>query len=61
MDSWHMQLLGAVADSEGFSLRKALGDLEPDQLELILYGAGEKKYKFKILKSKHQQAVLYGG
>ncbi|MCA9378844.1 excinuclease ABC subunit UvrA, partial [Candidatus Dojkabacteria bacterium] len=47
MNSWHMQLLGQVADAEGFSLRTKLGELEEKHLQTILYGSGDKKYNFK--------------
>ena len=43
-NSWYRQLLGGVADSEGFSLRTPIGELKPEYLEIILYGSHEKKY-----------------
>ncbi len=45
MDSWHMQLLTRVAEEEGFSLKSAMGELDPKHLQIILYGAGDKVYK----------------
>ncbi|MFQ5493566.1 MAG: excinuclease ABC subunit UvrA, partial [Candidatus Dojkabacteria bacterium] len=46
-DSWHMQLLRAVADSEGFSIREPLGQLSEEHLHTVLYGAGDRKFSFK--------------
>lgn len=48
MNSWHMQLLGQVAEAEGFSLRTPMGELSPEHLQIILYGSGDKKYQIKI-------------
>lgn len=48
MNSWHMQLLTQVAEAEGFSVRKALGELEPKHLDIILNGSGNKTYNVSI-------------
>lgn len=47
MDSWHMQLLQGVAETENFSLRSPLGELSKDILNLILFGSKNKKYLIK--------------
>ncbi|MFQ5493670.1 MAG: excinuclease ABC subunit UvrA, partial [Candidatus Dojkabacteria bacterium] len=46
-DSWHMRILKAVADNEGFSIREPLGQLNKAHLNTVLYGAGDKKFNFK--------------
>lgn len=48
MNSWHMQVLTQVAEAEGFSVRTPLGEMDPKHLNLILFGAGDKKYAIKI-------------
>lgn len=45
-NSWHMQLLSAVAEVEGFSIRTPLGELDPKHLHVVLYGNKEKRYQF---------------
>lgn len=42
--SWYMRVLDAVAKDQGFSTRTALGKLTEDQINIILYGTGNKKY-----------------
>jgi excinuclease ABC subunit A len=43
--SWHMQLLNSVSAEAGFSVRTALGKLTDEQLHLVLYGAGSKRFQ----------------
>ena len=43
--SWHMQLLNSVSKEEGFSTRTALGKLTDEQLHIVLYGAGSKRFQ----------------
>jgi len=49
MNSWHMQMLKGIAEQEGFSIREPLSRLKPEQLNLILYGGGEKKYTLEYI------------
>ncbi len=44
-DSWTMSILKSVAQEEGFSIRKPMGELSPGNIKLLLYGAGNKKYQ----------------
>ncbi len=48
-DSYYMNLLEAVAQAEGFSTRTALGDLTEDQIQKILYGTGDTRYKISYV------------
>ena len=45
INSWHMQLLDRIANAVGFSLRIPLGKLTPEQLKIVLYGAGHLRYE----------------
>lgn len=59
MDSWNMKVLESVAKHEGFSLRQALGVLSPKVLEIIFYGAGQKKYLVNYYsRSRQSQQAL---
>lgn len=48
VDNWYMKKLQAVADEYKFSLQVPTSDLTPAQLELVLYGTGDKKYKVAL-------------
>ncbi len=48
VDNWYMKKLQAVAEHYGFSLHVPTGDLTPQQLEKIMYGTGNQKYKVAL-------------
>lgn len=48
VDNWYMKKLQAVADEFNFSLHVPTGELKPDQLELIMYGTGDKKFSVSL-------------
>lgn len=54
MGSWHMMVLKSVAKEHGFSLRTNLGELEPKQLDVILYGTKDKKYPVSYYSKQRQ-------
>ncbi|HEX7633628.1 MAG TPA: excinuclease ABC subunit UvrA [Candidatus Saccharimonadales bacterium] len=45
VDNWYMKKLQAVADAHGFSLHVPTGELTPEQINMIMYGTGNQKYK----------------
>ncbi len=47
-DAWYTKKLQAVADAHGFSLHVPTGELKKDDLDKILYGTGEEKYRVSI-------------
>lgn len=47
-DAWYMKKMQAVADRYNFSLHVPTGDLTKDQLDKILYGTGNEKYKVSL-------------
>jgi excinuclease ABC subunit A len=47
-DAWYMKKLQAVADRYGFSLQIPTGELKPADLEKILYGTGQEKYRVSL-------------
>jgi len=49
-DSWSMQLLKAVARNEGFDLREPIGKMKSEDLQMVLYGTGEKSYEFQYVR-----------
>ncbi len=47
-DAWYTKKLQAVADAHGFSLHVPTGDLTAKQIDLLMYGTGEQKYKVAL-------------
>lgn len=50
-DAWWLKRLDAVAKKHNFSIHVPIRDLKPEDLEKILYGTGNEKYKMKIMGS----------
>lgn len=48
MDAWYMKKLQAVADRYGFSLHVPTGDLKLADIEKVMYGTGNEKYKVSL-------------
>ena len=47
-DAWYMKKMQAVADTHGFSLQVPTGDLNPGDIEKILYGTGDETYTISL-------------
>jgi excinuclease ABC subunit A len=47
-DAWYMKKMAAVADRYKFSLHTPTGDLSAEQLNKILYGTGNEKYRVSL-------------
>jgi len=47
LDSWMMSMLAGVAETEGFSLKTEMRELTEKQLQIVLFGSGEKMYDFE--------------
>jgi len=47
-DAWYMKKMQAVAERYGFSLHVPTGELTKDQLDKILYGTGNEKYRISL-------------
>jgi excinuclease ABC subunit A len=47
-DAWYTKKLQAVADAYNFSLHVPTGELTPDQIDTIMYGTGNQKYKVSL-------------
>ncbi len=48
VDAWYMKKMAAVAERYGFSLHVPTGELTPDQLNKLLYGTGNEKYRVSL-------------
>ncbi len=47
-DAWYMKKMQAVADTYNFSLHVPTGQLGQDNIDRILYGTGEQKYRVSL-------------
>jgi excinuclease ABC subunit A len=47
-DAWYMKKLAAVADAHGFSLHVPTAKLSQKDMEIIMYGTGDKLYRLKL-------------
>jgi len=48
VDNWYMKKLQAVAEANGFSLQVPTGELTQAQLDMIMYGTGNQKYRVSL-------------
>lgn len=46
-DTWYSRVITQVAESHGIDVKKPLGQLTKDQLQILLYGTGDKMYQVK--------------
>lgn len=47
-DAWYMKRLVQVAEAHGFSVQVPVGQLNPADIEKVLYGTGNQKYSVQI-------------
>lgn len=57
-DSYSYNLLEAMASAEKISLRAPIGELEPEKLNMVLYGTGNKEYKVKYTNMYGQERSI---
>ena len=59
-DTWYMKRLEAVAEEHGFNLHVAVKELTPADLQKVLYGTGEQKYRINLSGNRHYDSVYEG-
>lgn len=59
-DAWYTKKMQAVADRYGFSLHVPTGQLKKDQLDKILYGTGNEKYKISLGVGRSFETIYEG-
>lgn len=47
-ESWWLKRLDTVAEANGFSIHTPIGQLTEDQIHMLLYGTGDRKYEVKV-------------
>ncbi|HEX8390385.1 MAG TPA: excinuclease ABC subunit UvrA [Candidatus Saccharimonadales bacterium] len=59
-DAWYMKKLAAVGEAHGFSTHTRVGDLKPEDLEKVLYGTGNQKYRVRLNVGRHFDSMYEG-
>lgn len=60
IDTWYQKKVAAVAEDNGFSVHVPTGELTPEQLNMILYGTGERKYQIALGNGRSYEADFEG-
>lgn len=47
-ESWWLKRLDTVAEANGFSIHVPISELTEDQIHMLLYGTGDRKYEVKV-------------
>ncbi|MGB4957221.1 MAG: excinuclease ABC subunit UvrA [Candidatus Saccharimonas sp.] len=59
-DAWYMKRLTTVAQAHGFSVQVPVKDLSADDLQKILYGTGNQKYRIRLSGGRHYDSTYEG-
>jgi excinuclease ABC subunit A len=59
-DAWYMKRLAEVAKAHGFSLNVPVGELSQADLDKVLYGTGNQKYKVRLGAGRSYESVYEG-
>lgn len=59
-DAWYMKRLGKVGEKHGFSLHVPVRELKEEDLDKVLYGTGNEKYKVEIGSGRSYESTYEG-
>ena len=59
-ESWWLKRLSAVGERHGFSIRTPLREISEENIQKILYGTGDEKYRVKLSNGYEYDAVYEG-
>ncbi len=59
-DAWYMKKLAAVAERHGFSIQVPVNELSEHDLEKILYGTGDEKYRVQLSGGRYYDTTYEG-
>lgn len=59
-ESWWLKRLTAVGERHGFSVRTPIREISDENIQKILYGTGEEKYRVKLSNGYEYDAVYEG-
>ncbi len=60
VDNWYMKKLAAVAERYHFSLHVPTGELNKQQLDMILYGTGNETYRIRLTAGRSFETTYEG-
>lgn len=60
VDTWYIKKVTAVAEAYGFSLQEPTSKLTPDQVKILMYGTGNKKYTLQLGSGREFQTEFEG-
>ena len=59
-DAWYMKRLAVVAEEHGFSIHVPVKQLRPADLEKVLYGTGDQKYRITLSGNRFYDSTYEG-
>ncbi len=59
-DAWYMKKMQAVAERYKFSLHVPTGELDPEDLQKLLYGTGKESYRVSLSIGRHFDTTYEG-
>lgn len=59
-DAWYMKRLAVVAEAHGFSIQVPVKELKPDDLQKVLYGTGNQKYRVSLTGGRFYDSTYEG-
>ncbi len=59
-DAWYMKRLAKVAEAHGFSISTPVGQLKPEDLDKVLYGTGNQKYRVDLGSGRSYDSTYEG-
>jgi len=59
-DAWYMKRLSEVAKAHGFSIQAPVGKLSKDNLDKVLYGTGDQKYRVRLGNGRMYESAYEG-
>ncbi len=59
-DAWYMKKMAAVADAHGFSLHVPTSHLKQSDIDMLMYGTGDQKYKVALGSGRSFESTYEG-
>lgn len=60
IDTWYQKKVAAVAEANGFSVHVPTGELTDEQMDIILYGTGNRKYNISLGSGRNYESTFEG-
>lgn len=60
IDTWYMKQVAAMAEANGFSIQTAVKDLTADELQKVLYGTGNQRYRVPLSSGRSFETTFEG-